>query len=153
MKKILSIVIVLTAVIFINSCGKYEEGPSISLKSKTARVTGEWKTQTILFDGEEQDLTEFMEQYFTYVYEKDGTGKRIGEEFEWTIGNTVYNYPAAEFALAWEFNANKEKIIRKITETSTIIIEEKHTIIKLKEKELWYTIDDTIEVHMAKVTI
>ncbi len=149
MKKLLSIVIVLTAVIFINSCGKYEEGPSISLKSKTARAAGEWETQAILFDGEEQDLTLFMEQYYTYVYEKDGTGKRIGEEFQWE----GYNYQAAEFKLEWEFNANKEKIIRKITETTTNIIEEKHTIIKLKEKEMWYTIDDTVEVHMVKITI
>nr|MBC8147482.1 hypothetical protein [Bacteroidota bacterium] len=53
-KKLIHAAIVIILLIF-NSCGKYEDGPIFSLKSKTARLVGEWnvvKTDNVTIDYE-----------------------------------------------------------------------------------------------------
>jgi len=42
MNKIKRLVIVTLAIVALSSCKKYEEGPWLSLRSKTARITGNW---------------------------------------------------------------------------------------------------------------
>ena len=45
------------------SCGKYEEGPGFSLRSKTARLAGEWTIEKATVDG--QDFTVFAAAFIT----------------------------------------------------------------------------------------
>ena len=49
MKK-LSILFAAFAVVLLASCGKYEDGPGFSLRSKTSRLAGSW-TVTEAFQG------------------------------------------------------------------------------------------------------
>jgi hypothetical protein len=69
----------IAAVVF-TGCGKYEDGPAFSLRSKNARLQGEWE----LTEAEGPDFTyngsvyTYIDGYeFTYTYsmtlEKDGT--------------------------------------------------------------------------------
>ena len=39
-----------TTLLGFTNCGKYEDGPSISLMSKTGRLSGEWEAKE--YDGE-----------------------------------------------------------------------------------------------------
>ena len=43
------------AMLFLVSCGKYEDGPDFTLRSKTARIAGSWTLEKYMVDG--VDLT------------------------------------------------------------------------------------------------
>lgn len=138
-KSLLSFSLVLSMIVGISSCGKYEEGPAISLRSKKARVANEWKVDKAT-DEDGNDVTENFEST-TFTYEKDGSFK------------TTTSFLGATFSLEgeWSFTDNKEGIqttysydfgggSQTVTTTATIL--------KLKEKEMW-TVDDSskVEVH------
>jgi hypothetical protein len=78
----------------IGSCGKYEDGPSISLRSRTSRVAGDWKIKKATSDG--TDITGFLSGLI-YSYTKDG-------DFTWT-------WNALTDKGKWEFYDNDEKMI------------------------------------------
>jgi len=78
MKK-LSILFAAFAVVFLASCGKYEEGPGFSLRSKTSRLAGTW-TLTEAFQGSTNvtgdltsggtvELTFDKDGAYTYAYD------------------------------------------------------------------------------------
>jgi hypothetical protein len=70
MKKIIYALSILTGLQFA-SCGKYEEGPAFSLRTKTARLAGEWTIEKLTVDGE--DLTAFAAAFITNTeFTKDG---------------------------------------------------------------------------------
>ena len=50
MKK-LSILFAAFSVLFLVSCGKYEDGPGFSLRSKEARLAGTWTFEKVTWDG------------------------------------------------------------------------------------------------------
>ena len=72
MKK-LSILFAAFAVLFLVSCGKYEDGPGFSLRSKKARVCGSWTYDKILIDDVDvtANIVAAGEDY-TWVFNKDG---------------------------------------------------------------------------------
>jgi len=118
MKKIFALVVLATFVLFgTYSCKKYEEGPLISLRTKTARVANDWKLNKAEQDG--VDITAnypSAEQTFT----KDG-------KYTASINGLSY-------AGTWEFDSKKENILIKIDGSTD---QSKFKIIRLKEKELW----------------
>jgi hypothetical protein len=123
MKKIITLVVLATFVLFgISSCKKYEEGPLISLRTKTARVANNWKLEKAVQD--EVDITAnypALEQTF----EKDGGYTALFNGI--TINGT------------WKFDSNKENLLIKEDGSND---ESKFKIIRLKEKELW--LDQTV---------
>ncbi len=152
-KYTITAIIASICILCIYSCGKYEEGPKISLKSKAARVAASWKIDAMLINGEDFDISKTVYPYYTYVYEKDGTGKQINEEYTTQIGNVSDQViPAATFPLEWKFDASKEKIKFFVDDGTNTQWTEYRTILKLKEKEMWLLVDDTIEYHFVKTT-
>ena len=95
MKKLL---LALVGVAFmLGSCGKYEEGPGFSLRSKKGRVEGEWKIEKEIYNGQDQTLTP-DDKDDVWKFEKDGT-------FEYQDpGNSTEKGK-------WSFNDKKENII------------------------------------------
>jgi hypothetical protein len=88
------------AVLFVfNSCGKYEEGPGMSLRSKTARLTGVWKIEKQMVGGVEVTLDEETKNS-TIEFMKDGKGK-VSFSFMGLQMN---------MDLEWEFNSDKTKL-------------------------------------------
>lgn len=114
-KLVLALTIV-TALNFV-SCGKYEEGPNFSLRTKKARLTGEWEIVRIgntTFPSEgyslEMDFSKdgdlkFTYSYFTYSYSESGE---------------------------WEFSGDKEDLLITIDNDIS-----KFEILRLTNKELW----------------
>jgi hypothetical protein len=145
MKKLLSIALFIgvTALIF-SSCGKYEEGPGISLKSKAARLAGTWEYEKMIVDGTEQDISLLAEM--TSTIEKDGTGKM--------------KWGAFESDLEWEFDDKKENFRSRTKDATSGEWNEWGDwakILRLTSAEFWISEEETdngvtvvSEIHMKK---
>jgi hypothetical protein len=131
-----------TTTLMFNTCGKYEEGPDFSLRTKTARITGTWEMKEMSVNGEVVDIEEIfslaLEEFdgemfdlvtnirIKYKLEKDGSGEII---FYGNILGLEQSFPQD---IEWKFDDNKEKIM--------IFIEnewEDFEIIRLTNNELW----------------
>jgi hypothetical protein len=114
-KLVLALTIV-TALNFV-SCGKYEDGPNFSLRTKKARLSGEWeivRIGNVNFPSEgysiEMDFSkdgdlEFTYSYFTYSYTERGE---------------------------WEFSGDKEDLLLTFGNET-----QKFEILRLTNEELW----------------
>jgi len=99
-------------------CKKYEEGPMISFKSRTERVSNTWKIDNYKING--SDYTSLMGSY-----DETFTNK----------GAYSYNWGLISGSGKWEFqNRDKEIKLNGIEEQSS------HTlnILKLEENAFWY---------------
>jgi hypothetical protein len=113
----------------ISSCKKYEEGPGFSLKSKIARLTGEWEVveiDKIDIPADEKIILEF---------EKDGDFKFAYE----------YYYNSYSYKGNWEWASDKESL--NIDMDGDIV---KWDILKLTNKELWFENESDQEVQCEK---
>jgi hypothetical protein len=118
MKK-LSTIFILTLVITLIGCSKYEDGPAISLRSKKARLVNKWKLEKLLIDGIESGVQgQFPPNLDIWLeFKKDDTF----ENFWDTNGK-------------WKFSDSKGKI-KLLNENSELMFE--LTILMLKENQLW----------------
>lgn len=119
----------------LSRCKKYEEGPAISFRSKTARVANTWKVESYTVNG--VDLTSTLNNInYTETYDKDG--------------NYSYSSTLGSGSGKWEFQSSKEQIKRSGVsgQSSETLI-----ILKLKQKEFWYYYmdgNDKNEIHLAE---
>ena len=113
------------------ACGKYEEGPGLSLRSKTARVANEWRVEyAIDFVDKVETTTDFKGE--TWVFTKEGAFMKKDGGVTDKTGT-------------WEFMSDKESIAISIG--SDI---DKYTILRLKENEMWIK-DHEEEIHLVSV--
>ena len=99
------------------SCKKYDDGPGFSLRSKKARVVGEW------------DIVQIGSQVYPqngyaleFEFEKDG-------DFKYSYSYGTYSYT---YAGDWDFSSNKEDL--RIIMDGTV---QTFEIKRLTNKELW----------------
>jgi hypothetical protein len=107
-----------SAMTVVQSCQKYEDGPMISLRSRTERISNQWKVENYKING--TDYTSLVSSY-TETFSKSGA-----YSYSWTLLNGEGT---------WDFQNNDKEV--KLTgngdHTSRTLY-----ILKLKEKELWY---------------
>lgn len=116
------------AVITISSCGKYEEGPGFSVRTKKGRLAGEWTVDKFLYNG--NDVTSsFVPSGTSYKIsiEKDGS---------WTDTYTVGSISSTDNG-TWEF-VEKKEMLKWVTTGSSDTDGDTLTILKLKNNELWF---------------
>lgn len=134
-----SLMTLVAILIAFSSCSKYEEGPAMSLLTKKARITGEWKVVDVIMDGTSlADLTDYAG---TTTYEKDGTGEYTSS----ILG--------VSFEFEWEFSEDKEAIKTRSNVLGVWSSWEETDILKLTNKEFWTTETDlgiTTEIHYEK---
>lgn len=106
------------------SCGKYEEGPGFSLRSKKSRLAGEWDAKEYV-DADGTTIADTDDDYITF--EKDGTYKVTSD------GTSVSG--------TWEFASDKEKLRTSYTVGGMTFTGES-TIVRLTNKELWIKDED-----------
>lgn len=134
MKKLLcQLSIFIALCLTFSSCNKYPEGPKLSLLSKKARLSGDWKMEKILINNVDQTAAFTSNEVFSI--KKDG---------KYSVSST----PVEEGT--WKFSGDKKQLIVKSNASGAKEIT--YTILKLKNKELWLKIhDDTfnadIETH------
>lgn len=141
MKKInLTVMLIVATLLFLTSCNKYEEGPSISFRSKTERLCNIWKPVKILVNDSETILSA-DQQKMTIEFQKDG--------------DAFITYYILGIAVPqtgkWEFYDKSTKLILTMNTDDTVPSKDTLTILKLMEEELWIEekIDnDILEIHL-----
>lgn len=134
MKTIKILSLALLAMTFVlGSCSKYEEGPAFSLRTKKARLAGEWKADKYIdSNGNEENAND------------DGT-------IEFTKDNT-FIVKSGNFSTTgtWEFTKDKEYLETEFTYTSggvTVTETNESKILRLKNDELWLEDEDGDQTH------
>lgn len=140
MKK-LSILFAAFAVVFLASCGKYEDGPGFSLRSKKSRIEGDWTVESAVQAG--VDITSDITFGGTVdvTFDKDGV-------FKYTYDYTILGQPInGSVTGTWDFSDDKSAVV--VTNGSGNSDSSK--ILRLTNKELWLEETDsngsTYEVH------
>lgn len=133
MKKSLFTLICLTLIF--SSCKKYEEGPGISLRTKKARVVGEWKMEKLFINDEDTPLTP-DEKNIKWIFKKDGN----------------YEYQAATYNEigTWSFDIKRELIFLTDTEFG---YSTSCKIRRLTNNEMWFVFifrSSKREIHLIK---
>lgn len=121
-----------------NSCGKYEEGPDFSLRTKTARITGTWEIEKMTFKTLENDELIQEEEYspeadeqITYTLERGGTGEVVYSEIFDGVTFTE------SMDLEWRFSDDKTELEVREKYDGTWSAWESTTIIRLTNSEMW----------------
>ncbi len=142
MKK-LSILFAAFAVVFLASCGKYEDGPGLSIRSKKARLTGTWVVESAIQGSTDitGDITNGGSVELTF--DKDGV-------FTYAYDYVIFGVPASgSITGTWDFSDDKSELV--ITNGSGDSNSAK--ILRLTSSELWLEETDsnggTYEVHYA----
>jgi hypothetical protein len=122
MKKALLATTAIISLLAVSSCGKYEEGPGVSLLTKKARLTGVWDVKEYVSGS--TTVTDNSDDTFEII--KDGT-------YKYTSGSTSTEG-------TWEFTGDKEKLKTTYSYTvfgTTYTEANEVTIIRLTNTELW----------------
>lgn len=121
MKK-LSILFAAFSVLFLVSCGKYEDGPGFSLRSKEARLAGTWTFEKVTWDG--IDVAVVYEDY-TWDFTKSGSFTETEIDF-----GQIYTYVGT-----WALTSNDENI----TITDSDGDSRTYKILRLTNSEFWFS--------------
>lgn len=105
------------------SCKKYEDGPALSLRTKKSRFANEWKYQQIIAPNG-SNIT--------------ASGANVTFEFT-KDGNAIITQGTSSVTGTWQFASDKDNVV--VTTGSSGNAFTMH-ITRLKEKELWYTIEN-----------
>ena len=143
MKKLNVILLtVLASILMLTSCSPYEEGPAISLRSRTERLDNEWRLTRLYINGTEQTLSSF-DQQTTLEFKDNGT--------------VNYSYAVMDSTAivitgsgTWEFNDDQTEVFTTITYTLGGTEKDTFKILRLKEEELWLENNqdgDVVETH------
>lgn len=125
----MALVATLLLTLTFSSC-TYEDGPSISLRSKKARLTGEWEGKTIAGESVEDGLTLDLE------FKDDG-------KVDLTLGFLGSTTTETQ---EWEWKDGKEKL--EITDADGD--KQEWTITRLTNSELEFTDEDNEEFKFEK---
>ena len=117
-----------------HSCKKYDDGPSFTLRTTTARLTGEWEIVKIGSEIYPQDGYSLE-----FEFEKDGD---FTYKYEYSYGGQNYSY---SYGGEWEFSSDKENI--EINLNGSVSDFE---INRLTNKELWIE-NDAVEWKLEKL--
>ena len=77
MNRIVAILTIVTIALGFASCTKYENGPSVSLKSPKSRAVGEWHITDLLVNDKHEQALFDKESSAVLTLEKDGTYTHI----------------------------------------------------------------------------
>lgn len=140
--KLTTLLLALAMVFGFTSC-KYEEGPAISLRTKKARVAGDWYVNEVI-DSDGSGETYPNDRSDVYTFEKDGNAINI---YSYSSGgSTIYDIETFE----WKFTDSKKKMRWTFDDGSFETFE----ILKLKNNEMWLKHSDgsdSYEVHFEAI--
>ena len=130
------LIIISVLIIVFVSCSKYEDGPSVSLRTKNARLINKWKIET--------SDTLFLTKADPITPEDSTTGPLYASYIEFQEEGIYYTPPTYG---SWDFDEEKQNVIITIDKDS-----KSYKILKLKNNELWLFYTDSatsIETHFV----
>lgn len=136
--KTLRLIMAVTGLFTFTMCNKYDEGPMLSLRSKTERVANNWKVAQAIEDG--KDVTG---DYNKYELDLTKTGNaRLSAEYKFV--RVSYKF---ETDGTWSFVNDKENISFNYKNDDADAV---YRILKLHEDEMWLRKDGTtLEFHLV----
>lgn len=131
----IALVFVISATV--TSCKKYEDGPSLSLRSKAARVSNEWKLESY-FQNDVNKTDSLSIQNYTETFTKEGACSR---NFNQLNGDTIAQTGT------WAFGDKKETLA--LTGIDSLLLSPAYgyiqvnalQILRLKADEMWYAVE------------
>lgn len=121
-KKLVYASLVGVTALSVSSCGKYEDGPNLSLLTKKSRVAGDWDVKSV---GSQVLGADYG---LTMTFDKDGSMK-----YSYTYGTSSTSY-----AGSWDFSSDKENLVISIDGGIDTL-----EIKRLTNKEMWLDDDYT----------
>jgi hypothetical protein len=126
-----------------SSCRKYEEGPNISLRTKKARVTNNWRVESAEVNGIEQSQDPFWTKQKHYF-------RRNGD---YTVTIVDPNTLQAEnINGSWKLYDGDRKIaltLKRANAGQDSVVD--YNILKLYNKQMWIRrTDNSVELHFAE---
>ncbi|MBK8615493.1 MAG: hypothetical protein IPN85_19020 [Flavobacteriales bacterium] len=106
-------------------CGKYEDGPDFSLRSRASRIANTWKVESARKGGD--DVTSSFTQYELNMT-KDGDATLTAN---YELGDVTFEYATNG---TWDLE-NKDEDLKLDFENNDA--DETYNILRLKEEELW----------------
>jgi hypothetical protein len=130
MKKIgiLSVAALIMGGIALTSCKKYEDGPALSLLTKTMRATGVWEIESYF----ENDVDKTSDYRLLISSESVELKKDGAYSSSFTSGSLTISDNGT-----WEFISDKEEI--KMLSSQAGSQPDTLVILRLKNKEMWVT--------------
>lgn len=129
MKNIYSIVagiaVLLTAG-FVSGCKKGAEDPAISLRSRKARIVGEWDMTKGLKNGEPKEV----------IIENPQIGEVTEDWVFYEDGTVLTEDGTSELTGTWEFASNKEAITVTLHNTTAGTSIQSYDLVRLANKEM-----------------
>ena len=115
------------ALLFFISCGKYEDGPDFSLRSKKSRLLGEWTLEYAVQGGIDITSSVTLGGTIDLKFEKDGTYK-FSNDYT-VLGQNMNNSVSG----TWSLIDHKTTLLV----TNLLLLSEQSKILRLTNKELW----------------
>ena len=121
--------VLFTVSLVFSGCSKYDEGPGLSLRSKTKRLARNWKIVKI---GEDYDASAADAEFDAwYDFKEDGT--LTAREIVRDPGEIL------SYSGSWEFSDDKERLVFFILDEDGERVSSDHPILRLTSSELWWT--------------
>ncbi len=143
------LLVVILSVATFESCGRYENGPEISLRSAKSRIVGEWHLADLLVNDKREQTLFDMESSSELTFNDDGT----------YLYNKVQSvkFPQ-ELVGEWSFGEDKTELLLIQRDSINGDSERMYKITRLSKDELWLVngseeysgYDDLIERHFEK---
>lgn len=129
----LTLAMIISLLFLLPSCGKYEEGPGLSLRTKKQRLVGVWTPEKYI--------------------DEDGGEQTAGENentYEFTSNNSfIIRGALGTTNGTWEFVQDKEAV--RATYTVPILgeITNQWRILRLTNSELWIIDNNDLRIHLV----
>ncbi len=124
----------------IQSCKKYPDGPSISLRSRTARVANSWRVERYLKNG--------IDQTGNFIASKSNYVEIFTKENNWSfVYLNTSDGKIKSGGGTWHFINDDKQILRTEGGDNQLL-----HIMRLKQNEFWYYYmdgSDTKEFHLV----
>ncbi len=137
-KHFFAITLICFLAITLPSCNKYVDGPKLSLRSKKARLCGDWKLEFYSYNDADQTaaLQALLGANFKYDIEKDG---------KYTVQG---NFSTTG---TWELGEDGDDVMFQSSASGATL--DTYRILRLKNKELWWkqtqSNGDVVEMHFV----
>ncbi|MCF8298240.1 MAG: hypothetical protein K9J13_11900 [Saprospiraceae bacterium] len=122
-----------------NSCGKYEDGPKFSLKSKTARLVGEWevvKTENAYINFDTIKIEVDKLDNLILEFEENGDCN-VSFDYTTVIAGFPFTYSGSDNG-EWAWGSKKESIEVEFDKIGNLDVE----VMRLTSDELWFEDDE-----------
>jgi len=150
MRRLIAVLlVVILSVATFESCGRYENGPEISLRSAKSRIVGEWHLADLLVNDKREQTLFDMESSSELTFNDDGT----------YLYNKLQSvkFPQ-ELVGEWSFGEDKTELLLIQRDSINGDSERMYKITRLSKDELWLVngseeysgYDDLIERHFEK---